>query len=217
MLSVSGLGHAVNVSTSTAHDAADTGAVGAPAAGRLLDAAAKAFADKGFHATTTRDIASRAGLSATGVYVHFESKEDLLFALTLRGHEAALRLVRGACEGTGSAAVRLSRVMSRFSRWHAEHYEMARVVQYEFTHLSPEHRDDVLALRKQTDAALRDLITEGVRAGEFALDDVRDTALALTSLCVDVARWYSPAISRSPEQIGRMYGELGLRLVGASR
>lgn len=42
-----------------------------------MEAAADAFAAKGFHATTTRDIAGRAGLSPAGVYVHFASKEDL--------------------------------------------------------------------------------------------------------------------------------------------
>ncbi|MDQ1536947.1 MAG: hypothetical protein QOE58_1340, partial [Actinomycetota bacterium] len=44
---------------------------------RLMDAAVDAFADKGFHATSTRDIAARAQMSPAGVYVHFASKEDL--------------------------------------------------------------------------------------------------------------------------------------------
>ena len=57
---------------------------------RLLEAAVEAFADKGFHATTTRDIAARVGLSPAGVYVHFASKEELLYELSLVGHHAAL-------------------------------------------------------------------------------------------------------------------------------
>ena len=39
-------------------------------AGRLLEAAVAAFADRGFHGTTTRDIATAAGLSPAAVYVH---------------------------------------------------------------------------------------------------------------------------------------------------
>ena len=50
---------------------------------------------------------------------------------------------------------------------------------------------------------------------EFAVDDVPETALALLSMAVDVAHWYDPVIKRTPEAIGRAYGELGLRLVGA--
>ena len=48
---------------------------------RILDAATQAFAAKGFHGTTTRDISNLAGLSPAGVYVHYPSKEDLFFHL----------------------------------------------------------------------------------------------------------------------------------------
>ncbi len=187
---------------------------GTQTAERLLLAAAGAFADNGFHATTTRDIASRAGLSPAGVYVHFASKEDLLHALSRDGHGTALALVRSAANAPGSPGERLAAVMGSFAIWHAEHHQVARVVQYEFPHLTPEHRDEVLALRKEIDAIVRDLLHEGVEAGEFVVDDVHDTALALMSLCIDVARWYSPAISRTPGQIGGTYAALGLRLVG---
>ncbi len=206
MLSFADLRHAVNVSATTT-------ASGAQTVDRLLVAAAGAFADKGFHATTTRDIASRAGLSPAGVYVHFSSKEDLLHALSRSGHEAALQLVKAAAAPPGDPAQRLSRIMSSFSAWHAEHYEVARVVQYEFPHLTAAHREEVLALRKEIDATVRDVIQEGVDSGQLAVDDVPDTALALMSLCIDVARWYSPAISRRPAEIGSAYAALGLRLV----
>jgi AcrR family transcriptional regulator len=195
-----------------------TGALAGPATPtveRLLDAAAGAFADRGFHATTTRDIASRAGLSAAGVYVHFDSKEALLYALSRRGHEAALELVRASATLPGTATERVARVMSRFATWHAEHYAVARVVQYEFPHLLPDHRDEVLALRKDIDRAVRTLLEEGVAAGEFDVPDVSGTALALMSLCIDVARWYSPGVHRTPTGIGRSYASLGLRLLGA--
>src|SRR5665647_730569 len=63
---------------------------------RLMDAAVDAFADKGFHATSTRDIAARAHMSPAGVYVHFASKQDLLFQLCRRGHVLALEIVTSA-------------------------------------------------------------------------------------------------------------------------
>ena len=90
---------------------------------------------------------------------------------------------------------------------------VARIVQYEFQNLTPEHREAVLGLRKDIDGVVRDVLTQGVAAGEFTVTDVRDTALALLSMAVDVARWYDPEIKRTPEAIGLTYGELGLRLV----
>lgn len=180
---------------------------------RLMEAAADAFSAKGFHATTTRDIASHAGLSPAGVYVHFASKEELLFALSERGHVAARDMLVTAAREARSPAEALAAILDTFSRWHAEHYRVGRIVQYEFGHLTPEHREVVLDLRKQIDAVVRDVLADGVRTGAFDVPEVPETALALLSLCIDVARWYEPGIRRTPAQIGRTNAELGLRLV----
>lgn len=205
--------------TASPSDGAAAGPATGPATGptveRLLEAGARAFADRGFHATTTRDIASRAGLSPAGVYVHFASKEALLYALSLAGHEAALALVSQATTAPGTPTERVRRLMTDFSAWHAEHHEVARVVQYEYSHLTPEHHADVLALRRLIEHAVRDLVREGVATDGFEVADVKDTSRALLSLCIDVARWYSSTGRQSPAQIGRTYASLGLRLVSA--
>ena len=171
---------------------------------RLMEAAADAFADKGFHATTTRDVASRAGLSPAGVYVHFASKEELLFSICMRGHTAARDMIVDAAAAADSPVDALAAIMTNFSRWHAEHYRVGRIVQYEFAHLTPAHREAVMGLRKEIDAQV-----------VFVIDDVPHTTLALMSLCIDVARWYQPGIKRTPAEIGETNGRLGLRLAGA--
>jgi AcrR family transcriptional regulator len=177
-------------------------------------AAAHAFAEKGFHATTTRDIASGAGLSPAGVYVHFGSKEELLFELSRSGHMTALELIRSAVKSSDSPSEQLAAAMHSFSSWHAEQFEVARVVQYEHHHLTPPHRAEVLALRKDIDAEVRAILEAGVADGSFDIDDTGDTALALLSIAVDVARWYSPTIRRTPADIGATNAALALRLVG---
>ncbi len=199
----------------TATAPADAPAAATQAAQRLVEAAAEAFADKGFHATTTRDIASRAGLSPAGVYVHFASKEDLLFHLSRTGHESARDLLVEAATDGDSPSASLAAIMSTFARWHAEHHRTARIVQYEFQHLTDQHREVVLGLRKEIDAVVREVVARGVAAGEFEVDDVPATALALLSMAVDVARWYDPGIRRTPQAIGAAYADLGLRLVKA--
>jgi AcrR family transcriptional regulator len=182
---------------------------------RLMDAAVDAFADKGFHATSTRDIAARAQMSPAGVYVHFASKEDLLFQLCRRGHVLALEIVVSARDSADTPPAQLVALVSSFSRWHAEHFRTARIVQYEFPQLSPEHREEVMTLRKQIDAVVKEVLEAGVSSGDFDVPDVAMTTLALQSLTIDVARWYKPGIRRTPEAIGAAYGDLALRLVRA--
>src|SRR5262245_42328532 len=66
---------------------------------RLLTSAVRCFAANGFHATTTRDISAGVGLSPAALYVHFPSKELVLYTISRVGHERALSCVRsGAAE-----------------------------------------------------------------------------------------------------------------------
>ena len=182
---------------------------------RLMDAAVDAFADKGFHATSTRDIAARANMSPAGVYVHFASKQDLLFQLCQRGHVLALEIVTSARDSAHTPPGQLVAIVSAFASWHAEQFRTARIVQYEFPHLTPEHRAEVLAVRKQIDAVVRNVLLAGVASGDFDVPDIAVTTLALQSLTIDVARWYGPGVRRTPQSIGTAYGDLALRLVRA--
>lgn len=47
----------------------------------ILNAAGKLFAEKGYHRTTTKDIADAADVSEGTIYNYFVSKEDLLFGI----------------------------------------------------------------------------------------------------------------------------------------
>src|SRR5690349_24566360 len=87
---------------------------GTDAPRRLHEAAAEAFADRGFHATTTRDIAARAGLSPAGVYVHFATKEELLYQLSREGHVVARDMLRAAAAGAKTPTDALRAIMGTF-------------------------------------------------------------------------------------------------------
>ena len=52
---------------------------------QLLDAAARLFNDRGFHATSMRDIAKEVGMLSGSIYYHFQSKEEMLLAVYEQG------------------------------------------------------------------------------------------------------------------------------------
>ncbi|MEU7552718.1 TetR/AcrR family transcriptional regulator [Streptomyces sp. NPDC044571] len=186
------------------------------AARRLLVAAVDAFAERGYHATTTRDIAGRAGMSPAALYIHYKTKEELLHRISRIGHDKALDILESAASGPGGAAERLDAAVRSFVLWHAAHHTTARVVQYELDALAPEHRSEIVALRRQSDAAVRRILAEGVAAGEFDVPDVPGTTLAVLSLCIDVARWFRVDGRRTPDEVAALYADLVLRMVGAT-
>ncbi|WP_399128023.1 TetR family transcriptional regulator [Actinacidiphila sp. ITFR-21] len=183
------------------------------AARRLVIAAVEAFAERGYHATTTRDIAGRAGMSPAALYIHYKTKEELLYQISKVGHRRSLALLGEARDAAGPAAERLAAAVRVFVRWHAEHHTTGRVVQYELGALGPEHYTEIVALRRRSEEAIRSIVKDGVTAGEFDVPDVSGTTLAVLSLCIDVARWFNPAGRRTPDEVGALYADLVLRMV----
>lgn len=187
---------------------------------RLLEAAVAAFSEKGFHGTTTRDIAGAAGMSPAAVYVHHKSKEELLHVISRDGHQAALDVVRAARAANADPAdpaQQLAAVARAFAMFHVEHHTVARILNYELAALSDEHRAEIDVLRTGIDRELRDLVATGVAAGAFDVPDPALAATALASMGIDIARWYREDGEWSPDQIGDYYADLALRLAGAVR
>ena len=181
---------------------------------RLLEAAVEALAARGFHGTTTRDIAAAAGMSPAALYVHHRSKEDVLFAISRAGHERTLAVVEAAVATSTDPAERLGRLAADFVRHHALAHTTARVLNYEIGALSPEHRAEIDELRRAISACVVGVLADGRQGGAFHVDDVRMTAAALLSLGIDLARWYDEAGGWGPEELASHYRELALRMVG---
>lgn len=182
---------------------------------RLLEAAVAAFAEKGFHGTTTRDIASAAGMSPAALYVHHRSKEELLHQISLHGHRVTLALIRDACAGGAGPSEQLHALMRAFASHHARNHTSARIVNYELAALREDHLDEIRGLRHQIDGLVREIVDAGLVAGEFHTDEPGMVTTAILSLGIDIARWYRDDGAWTPEDVGAQYAELALRMVGA--
>jgi len=177
---------------------------------RLLLAAVEAFAQRGYHATTTREIASRAGMSPAGVYVHYETKAALLYAISRTGHQAALAAVEQAVADEGAPAGWVSAFVTAFTAWHARNHTAARVIQYELGALTGEQFAEIRRLRSRFERLLGAEIRRGAAAGAFATPDARTAVRAILSLGIDVARWYRAAADPAPDRLGSAYAQLAL-------
>jgi AcrR family transcriptional regulator len=179
---------------------------------RLMIAATREFSARGYHATTTRDIAGRAGLSPAGVYVHFRSKEEVLYRISLIGHQLSLANLRRSIEGTADPVARLRAMVHSFSAWHARYHVSARVIQYELGALSEPHFAEIALLRREIETVFRSTLEYGIEHGSFDVPDVGGAALALISLAIDLTRWYRTGGQRTPDDIGALHAELADRM-----
>lgn len=183
------------------------------AAARIQLAAIDAFAEGGYQGTSTRQITKRLNMSATAMYPHFRSKEELLFAIALDGHHGLLARMRGVDDPERTCTERIGAVVRAFVEWQAEYHKLAKVVQFELNGLTPPHFRTIARIRRQTSDIISDIVRKGQAAGEFEVDDPDDVVLAISSLCVDVCRWFPSRRHKDPRRLGDVYASLVERMV----
>lgn len=182
---------------------------------RIVLAALEAFAQRGYHGTTTRDIARRANLSPAGIYMHYRSKEELLELIMRAAHQEVLSMMREAFQTHPDHVERMRAIVDALVRFHATWYTAARVANHELPALSEGPRARILELRREIEDLVEEAIEEGVRAGVFSVGDRRVTTFAILSMGIGVSRWFRPDGRLSPEELGSLYGDLVVRMLGA--
>jgi AcrR family transcriptional regulator len=150
------------------------------------------------------------------MYIHFHSKEDVLYHVARRGHASVLAAVEEALAAEAPPETQVRRFVEAFTSWHAWNHQSARIQQYELQSLAREHYDEIRNVRSRFGHMLKQELRRGVQSGTFQIDNLDTTALAILSLGIDVARWYRPGVDPEPEVLGQRYADLVLAMLGAA-
>jgi AcrR family transcriptional regulator len=150
------------------------------------------------------------------MYIHYPTKEDLLFQIALDGHKEIEAIVLAADARASNPADRLREWVYDFVTWHAKSHTRARVINYEMRALSPDHAREIAQIRRNIGFVLRRILGEGLESGVFRIGDTGITANAIVSLGIDIARWYRDDGAWSPEEVAQRYTDLAMRIVGAA-
>ncbi|MBX7265809.1 TetR family transcriptional regulator [Micromonospora sp. Llam7] len=160
---------------------------------RILDAALQAFYEHGYHGTTTRDLARRAGLSVPGVYHYYPSKQDILFDLmTVIIDELLIHSRQALATAPADPRSQFDALVESLLRFHMYRRTGAMVSTAELRSLEPDNRARYVAKRDEQQRMLDGVILDGVRDGVCTTPYPKDASRAIASLCVGVASWYRP-------------------------
>jgi AcrR family transcriptional regulator len=128
------------------------------------------FAERGFAATSVRDIAAAAGLTAGALYNHFDSKEAILNAIAVEGHQALVdSLQRVTRYRYATAADELDALVDALTLFCVEHAVLTRVFEQDYAQLRGANQERILELRRTTLTIFETAIKAGVRSREFSL------------------------------------------------
>jgi AcrR family transcriptional regulator len=155
----------------------------------ILRAAARVFRRRGLGAAGMREIAEEADLSPGNLYHYFSGKDELLLFCQERTLEHMFAAVQAACDLRASSAERLGAVLR--AHVHALLDEMEGATAHLEVEALPEDlRRPVIEKRDRYERAVRALVAEGMKRGEFARGDAALVTRAMLGAVNWTARWY---------------------------
>ena len=177
----------------------------------IVEAAAKAIAEHGYHGMSMRDLAKATDRSLAGFYNYFASKEDVLFALQKEAFETLVATTQAALVEVLDAAARLYVFIHNHIRYFAEHPDVMRVLVHEASALPPSRRRVIRAVKEQYfeigREILRAVLEDGCGSpGALPRGSVDDLELERATYSVFgmmnwIYGWYDPKQHGSPSEV----------------
>jgi TetR/AcrR family transcriptional regulator, fatty acid metabolism regulator protein len=170
---------------------------------RILEAAVRAFARKGYHACRVGEIASEAGVAYGLVYHYFTSKDEILETIFRETWSQMLTAIEAVEEDGVPAAEQLRKVCAIVLRTWKRDPDLVRVLVREVTrspHIQREVEEIELAY-----AALQRIVQRGQDDGEFRADiEARVAALIVYGALEEIlTSWVMGQLDDSDEEVDR--------------
>jgi AcrR family transcriptional regulator len=176
---------------------------------QVIRTAAALFREKGYVASSMRDLAQKLGIEAASLYSHIKSKEEILHSLCFdmatefrKSLDAVERLNVPASEKLRQGIIGHIEVM-------AKDLIASAVFMNEHRHLSQPYLRDFLLLRINYINRFKSIIEEGIRSGDFKTSiDKKLAVMTLFSSLNWMPQWYDPASNINSRELGEQLADM---------
>ncbi|HZJ09749.1 MAG TPA: TetR/AcrR family transcriptional regulator [Trueperaceae bacterium] len=158
----------------------------------IVAAAGELFSARGYHGTSMRDLAKRLELRGSSLYAHFDSKDDVLWAIVASAAAAFVAAADGVPRELAPTA-RLEGLVAGHLRVIRGELPYATVFFQDWIHLSDKRRGLLVAMRDDYQRRFHEVIAAGVELREFAVEDVALATLVVLSALNFSHQWLKPS------------------------
>jgi len=181
---------------------------------RILREASQLFGRKGYTGTSTREIAAAVGIRQPSLFHHFASKREILETLLAYSVDDAAENARRLADARGSAAERLHRFVLEDTAYLCRSpYDLSGI------HVTEIMQDPAFATwherLERLHEAIRDMVRQGIEAGEFADVDPGFAQEMITAMNHVNIRRYSGRAPTPVDDVARASADFALRALGA--
>jgi len=177
---------------------------------QIFRTAAELFREKGYVASSMRDLAQKLGIEAASLYSHIRSKEEILHNICFdMAVEFRKSLEEVEKQKNLTASEKLRRGIIGHVQVMAKDLTASAVFMNEHRHLSQPYLRDFLLLRINYINRFKSMIEEGVKTGEFKSNiDVKLAVMTLFSSFNWMPQWYQPGGVIDSVELGRQLTDM---------
>ncbi|MEZ4414818.1 MAG: TetR family transcriptional regulator [Gemmatimonadota bacterium] len=180
----------------------------------ILHRSAEVFAQKGFHQASVRDISAATGVSLSGLYYYFKSKEDLLLLIQTHAFETLLERLEISLEQPLPPAERLSRIVHTHVRFFVDNMAEMKVLSHEADALPAGRSAPVRTLKRRYVQLVGECLA--ALAPEASPGELRIGTFALFGQLNWIYTWYRPDLDPDAPALAEALLQLFLRGFPAS-
>jgi len=158
----------------------------------VLKTAAAIFAQKGYHSTSIRDIARATGMSLSGLYYYFKSKEELLFLIQDYCFGTLVEDCKKLIAGVEDPVHRLRLLIENHLNYFVNNMEEMKVLSHEANSITGDFLKKVNSRKRQYVDIVRGLLEEIARTRGVKGLDLRVATFSLFGMMNWIYNWYNP-------------------------
>jgi AcrR family transcriptional regulator len=192
----------------------DGGAGYAHRRSEIIAAGAEVFRDRGYEATSLRDVAARLGTDRASLYYYVASKNELFQLVTQQAVEEVVAAAERVAERPGDPESRLRELIVITVQKYEDHYPyMFAYIQEDMNRIHSETLDEVwartmLQLGRRFQDALLAILDDGIEAGVLATDHRHIAMNTVIGAINWTHRWFKPNGELTGHEIGSAIADL---------
>jgi len=187
---------------------------------KMLETARRLFWEKGYNATSMREIAMSYGCRPANLYNFFSDKEEILFEVLREEMEQIVNPIKHLEEDDGTSPIEQLRFIIESHLKVTLSYRRSAKLLFDVAldSLSPDKRKKIVGFRDTYDRIIRKVIRRGMESGYFPKMDVRLAGFMIASMITRTRIWFHPKKGVSVSELADFISEFafnGLKGSGA--
>jgi TetR/AcrR family transcriptional regulator, cholesterol catabolism regulator len=182
---------------------------------RILAHATSVFCDKGYAAASMRDLSRATGVSLSGLYHYFESKEELLYLIQKHTFSTIVDRLRQRLDEAADPADRIRMFILNHLEYFLANQKAMKVLSHEDDVLKNGFGAGIAGIKREYYRICIELLDQYKQARGLEFSS-RTAVLSLFGMMNWLYTWYNPRVDAGASVLAREMGDIFLQGIGAA-